>query len=212
MANRHGVKKTYIVVSQCLCVWWVETGNHFGRVTLTCDREPPEHTSLPTSRLGISLQLSDMRSENRLTVRHARPVIDRFPPAARDEVLKRNRPRLSYLGPRPLLEHDPVELGRALDLSERLRETAYLPEKDPEGVNVARETVAEPEPDLWGHIPGRSTLFIKETIVRVGATDGSFSVLVGFVDADGETEVEELEYTHRVEPDVGWLKVTEDNV
>ena len=70
-----------------------------------------------------------------------------------DEVLERRRPGLSYLGPRPLLENYPVELGRALDLREGFRETAYLPKKDSEGVNIARETVAEPKPDLWGHVP-----------------------------------------------------------
>ena len=184
------------------------------RVALTS--EPPEHTVPqfvpPLAVHGIVLQFPDLCGENRLTVRHARPVVDRFVPATHDEVPERLRPRLSDLGSRPLLEHDLVELGRALDLREGLREAAYLPEEDPEGVNVARETVAEPEPDLRGHIPGRSALFVKEAIVRVGAADGSVGVLVGLVDADGETEVEELEHAHRVEPDVGRLEVAEDNV
>ena len=112
--------------SQCSCLWWTGTRNHF-RVPLTSDREPPEHTSLPRSRLRGSVQLPDMRGENALTVHHVRPVVNSIRPTALDEVLERRRPGLSYLGPRPLLENYPVELGRALDLREGFRETRPSP-------------------------------------------------------------------------------------
>jgi len=156
---------------------------------------------------------------------HLRPVLWGGRPAPGDELGHRLRPVFSQLWPRPLLEHlDGEFLGR-FHLPVRFLERTDLPEQHAEGEDISGETISQVKTHFRGHVTRSAASVVEEgqaifcprrrNAPPRTATSGAAAVRGGrsgwCVEADGKTEIKQLQHPGRVEADVRRLQIPEEN-